>query len=545
MLLTSVSLAGLNCRVHAEPVPREQVEDAIREGCRRIIGTQKPNGAIVLDIHFFQESKSYVFPVGETALGVLALQHALPHLNGDDSVKAREAVQKGLAYISQHRLEPLTYSAGLVISALYKADPRKYRKLIGKYAEMLVISQQKSGRDVGFWGYFLRYPKGYRTQGKEAARALGRGDHSNTQIAVLGLYYAHLSRLQIPRKTWLLLMKHFIDFQNQDGGWHYGPSYSPKKSTANMTLTCTISLDICYEMLEKKRKQCKRHPGHRPVEMGLKWVSDNLDYDQLETYGFYATERLGILSGYSEFGGKSWFDEGAARLVKNRKWPARNAHGRNQQVGAAFAVLFLSRGLEPIIINKLKRTGDWRNHLRDVKHLVEYISTRYQKPKQWRIVTLEADVDFLLRVPALWISGHDKLIFTDVEKAKLKEYVERGGTIFAEDCCSKKPFDKSFRGLLAELWPDAELQNIPKKHMIYTMPRRMSKRPKIMGMAVAGQQAGYGIVYLPHGISCNWERGGSKAKSTLDIGANICFYIEKARSRVITVRKTPETPVPE
>ncbi|HUW57697.1 MAG TPA: DUF4159 domain-containing protein [Planctomycetota bacterium] len=526
-----VVLMFLSAASHAQTVSLDQTRDAIREGCERLMKTQQPDGSFVLDKHFFEVSTAYVFPVGQTALAVLALQHALPHLSGETYADAEAAIQKGLAYITQRKPEALTYSAGLVISVLYKADPTKHRRLIGLYAEMLVLSQQTTGRDVGFWGYYLHYPPRLQSRG-EAPRAFGRADHSNTQFAVLGLYYAQLAGFQIPERTWLLLRKHYLDFQNQDGGWHYGPTYAPKESNANMTLVCTISLAICNEMLGDRHEQCKPTPESRPVEAGLAWVAANLDYDQLETYGFYATERLGILSGFSEFGGKSWFDEGASRLVKDRRWRARNAQAPGQEVGAAFAVLFLARGLEPVIINKLKRQGDWNNHLHDVKHLVEYVSDRFQKPKQWRIVTLDADVDFLLRVPILWISGHDPLNFSDAEKAKLKAYVERGGTLLGEACCSKKAFDDSFRKLLASLWPGSELREIRKDHPIYTDPRPLrTLRPKILGLASDGGQGRFSVLYLPNGISCQWERGGSTATPAFDVVTNIVFYVEKTRQK--------------
>ena len=516
---------------HAETVPLDQIRDAIREGCGRLMKVQRDDGSFVLDKHYFDQSTAYVFPVGQTALAVLALQHALPHLSGQTYADAQTSIQKGLAFITQRRPEPLTYSAGLAISVLYKADPTKHRRLIGLYAEMLVISQQTEGRDVGFWGYYLHYPARLQPKG-EVQRPFGRADHSNTQFAVLGLYYAHLAGFQIPEKTWLLLRKHYLDFQNQDGGWHYGPTYAPKASNANMTLVCTISLAICHEMLAGAHEQCKPTPESRPVEAGLAWVAKNLEYDKLETYGFYATERLGILSGFSEFGGKAWFDEGAGRLVRDRRWRAQNAQGAGQEVGAAFAVLFLSRGLEPVIINKLKRQGDWNNHLHDVKHLVEYISDRFQKPKQWRIVTLDADVDFLLRVPILWISGHDALNFTDAEKTKLKTYVERGGTLLGEACCSKKAFDDSFRELVASLWPGSELRDLPKDHLIYSDPRPLrTLRPKVLGLALEDGQGRLGVIYLPNGISCQWERGGSKATAAFDVGTNIFFYVEKMQPK--------------
>ena len=518
----------------AEPVPRDQIEDAIREGCERIMGTQRGDGALVLDTRRFGPGTYYVYPVGVVALGTLALQHALPHLKGETATRARESRRKALAWITQHQLEPKTYTSGLVICVLHKEHLGEYGKLVGRYAAMLVLSQHTKGPDAGAWGYDLHLPPGYRlgqNQGRPPAR-LGRMDHSNTQFAVLGLLFAQHSGFQIPKRTWRLLRKHYVDTQNADGGWGYRSDSRPG-SYANMTLASTISLSICEEMLfASDHGECKAPPESGPVNNGLQWISKNLDYDALETYGFYALERLGILSGLSEFGGKSWFDEGVSRLVRDRRWRSHGADSPNQQIGAAFAVLFLSRGLEPIIINKLKRhgTSDWNNAPYDVKHLVEYISSRFQHPKQWRIVTLDAEVDFLVRVPILYMSGYEALEFTAVEKGKLKGYVERGGTIFGMACSGRKAFDKSFRALVAELWPDGELRLLPQTHPIYKHPRPLAVKQKLLGLALKQGQGRLGVIYSPYDMCCRWHKGGTRAKAVFDVGTNIFFYVDKIAS---------------
>jgi len=531
-LWTCGVLVGVVCECRAaEPVPLDQIQDAIRDGCERILRTQREDGALVIDTGHFGREGVYVYPVGVVSLAVLALEHALPHLKGQTATRAREAALKAIAWIGQQPLDQKTYSAGLVISALYQDHPSKYQRLIGEYTEMLILSQHQTGRDTGYWGYDLYLPVRYQERQKDKPPpTLARGDHSNTQFAVLGLLFGKYSGFQVPKKTWSLLRQHYIDFQNQDGGWGYGPDYGRKGSYANMTLASTISLEICEEMLfAGEHRQCIAPPESRPVEKGLEWVGENLKYDELETYGLYALERLGILSGLSEFGGKAWFDEGAARLVRTRSWQAQGCYGT--EVGAAFAVLFLSRGLEPVIINKLKRTGDWDNDPYDIKHLVEYITTYFQYPKQWRIVTLKADVDFLLRVPVLYISGHEVLHFTDDEKAKLKQYVERGGTIFAMDCCAKGDFDKSFRSLVAELWPGETLQGLPKTHPIYENPRPLATRPEFLGLSLDKGQGRLGVIYSPHDMCCRWHMGGSRAKAVFDVGTNIFFYVDKIASK--------------
>jgi len=534
-LLTITALA--QCCGAAEPVPLDQIRDAIRTGCERILSTHRPDGAIVLNDKLFGPGRvkgSKVFPVGVTALGVLALQHAEPHLAGALAGRTRIAISKALAWISQQPPELMTYSAGTAIDALCMDSLRRRQRLVNAYAKLLVLSQNTTGYNRGFWGYRLLTPtrQGRPRKSTLPALAEGKADHSNTQLAVLGLLHASRAGFQVPKSTWRELRKHYLRVQKPDGGWNYGWETGKRGSYANMTLVCTISLMICDEMLaDGERHQCKMIPESPAVLKGREWIARNMNIGGLDAYGMYALERYGILSGYGDIAGKDWFNEGARKLLRTRRYTCPQVSGPHE-VGTAFAVLFLSRGLEPIIINKLKHRGDWNNDRYDIKHLIEYVSTRFQRPVQWRIVTLEADVDFLLRVPILYFNGHEALRFTDTEKRKLKEYVEKGGTIFARACCGKKPFDASFRALVAELWPDSALRDLPKDHAIFTTPRPISDGQKLLGMAMNGGQGRLGVIYSPHDMCCRWHKGGSRAKSVFDVGANITFYVTKAARKM-------------
>ena len=121
------------------------------------------------------------------------------------------------------------------------------------------------------------------------------------------------------------------------------------------------------------------------------------------------------------------------------------------------------------------------------------------------------------------------MTFTDDERKKLKQYVEEGGAILAEACCSKKEFDESFRALIAELWPARHLQPLPADHPIYMEPRPLKElKPRIEGLAVGDDPKRLGVLYLPKGISCEWERGEASARPALNVAANIFFYVNRA-----------------
>ena len=545
VLILAVVLWGAG-PTRAEEVSLEEIQSAIAAGVERILACQRDDGCFVVSEHHVKE-----YPVGSTGLALLALEYARPHLKGELSGRALDAIHKGFAFITQSAPEQRTYSAGLIISALYKENPERYNKLIGLYAAMLIISQHDKGDISGEWGYKLHLPPGF--PGSNKVTAENWGDKSNTQFALLGLYQADRVGFQVPKIVWARSRDHYLRAQFLDGGWGYKPELRPEPY-ANMTIASTISLNLCEEMLFAERhKQCKPQPRSKPIENGLKWIDENWEKQRIgsDTYGLYALERLGIIMGRGSIGRHDWYNEGARKLLPSRTW---SSFAGTPDVSACFGVMFLARGLEPIIINKLERrdTTDWNNDPYDVKHLVEFIYDHYQLPVQWRIVTLEAPLELLLRTPILYISGHYKLEFSEDEKKKLKDYVLGGGTIFGQACCAKPEFDKSFRELVKELF-GGELRPIPKTHRIYERMRirSLAPTPEVDAFLFDKEQGRPGVIYLPHDQCCRWHAGGAEARESFAVGTGIYFYITIEgrkmfqRSHPETAPKTPEVPEPE
>ncbi|KPJ56644.1 MAG: hypothetical protein AMS16_02050 [Planctomycetes bacterium DG_58] len=452
---------------------------------------------------------THQYELGMTGLAVLALKHS-------NDPRATEAIIKGVDYICQQNPERKTYSAGTIVSALYQVNPRAHRRTINTYASLLVKSQQG-----GMFGYNLKgHPSGFT-----------RGDNSNTQFGVLGLLFAQRAGFQVPTKVWEGLKRHYTRTQNKDGGWGYqagGNSYH------NMTLASTVSLYLAEEHLALGASaKCAMTPPSRATEAAMKWVGSHFTTD-LDPYGIYAMERLGILTGRSEFGGHYWYRECSEKLLKSGATFSRLASG---DAGNAFLILFLSRGKEPVVINKLRYYGDWDCAHYDVKHMTDYISDNMQSPMQWRVVTLQSSLDDLLKVPILHYHGIKGPQFTDDEKIKIRNYVLRGGVLMVQACrCwpQAKEFRESFQALMEECFPESDLEELPASHRMFKTPRRLGKPPKVMVMKFKGAKFNdrIGVVYLPTELSIDWHRGGRSAKPAFDAGVNIIFYILKQAGRL-------------
>ena len=105
-----------------------------------------------------------------------------------------------------------------------------------------------------------------------------------------------------------------------------------------MTLAGTVSVALCDEALsDKSHAQCKTPAPDPAHEAGLKWIATHWG-GAGGPYDCYAAERLGVLMGYSEFGGHDWYQEVAAEMTIGGNWTLMH-----DPMEAAFSVLFLAR----------------------------------------------------------------------------------------------------------------------------------------------------------------------------------------------------------
>ncbi len=114
-------------------------------------------------------------------------------------------------------------------------------------------------------------------------------------------------------------------------------------------------------------------------------------------------------------------------------------------------------------------SGDWdvdqRMPSNLLNSLVEY--TTLPIDTEEKIIPLSNDSIF--RSPFCYISGHRLVQFTNSEAKNFKNYVERGGFVFADDCNHDIDglFAKSFEAQMSELFGEYALQKIPNDHSLY------------------------------------------------------------------------------
>jgi hypothetical protein len=527
VVLTVAAQLGVTVTSRAE-VTKEEVERAIREGVRFLKSLpQRPDGSWP-DVE--PEAKT-----GTTSLITLAL---LTAGEKPDS----PVIKKALNYLRGSGPKDLksTYAIALQTMVFAAAEPEKDQLRIASNVDWLERAQIKKGEAVN-------WPGSWTYSDLKRSRP---GDNSNTQYALLGLYAASEAGVPVKQEVWERARQYWEMAQNKrTGGWAYTPDSNSQ--TASMTCAGISSLIITglrryqgQEFLQDETiNNCGKGGVNRNLQMGINWLGENFHVgqnfgngQQWKFYYLYGLERAGRLTGMRFFRDKDWYRLGAAELVHDQDklsgfWVGALSES-DKVLATSFALLFLAKGRAPVLINKLAHgpSGDWNNDADDVRNLVNVISRDWKHLLTWQVVEPgAAGVVELLQAPIAFFNGHYPPTFSARAKQNLRDYVEQGGFIFAEACCSEKNFDTGFKELMSEIFPEQEfkLHPLAEDHPVWRARHLLS--PDIHPLWGIEHGCRTVVIYSPSDLSCYWNQSESQPANTgvikaIKIGQNIIDY---------------------
>jgi hypothetical protein len=234
-------------------------------------------------------------------------------------------------------------------------------------------------------------------------------------------------------------------------------------------------------------------------------------------------------------------------------WVSTGAAENNPLIGTSFALLFLSKGRWPVLLGKVKHVpdDDWNRHRGDVNNLTRYVESHWKRDMTWQVVDIElASVEDLLQTPVLFFCGSESPLpktreQTDRLARKIRDYLDRGGFLFAEGYCGGAGFDKGFEQLMRLVFPEPEykLQLLEPEHPVWYAEEKVDPRQvrPLYGIDFGCRTS---VVYAPiapperprESLSCLWElsRPGreekyspvvrAKVDAAMSIGLNVLLY---------------------
>ncbi len=552
--------------VLAGPLGPEAIQRAIEKARDWLIRDQKPDGTWECSMRTAETR------VGATSLVVLALANA--------GVPAdHPALAKSLGWL--RRQEPRdTYSVSLQTMVFAMLSPDADRPIIARNAEWLEKAQVAQGRAAGAWYYHTDE---------------GVGDNSNSQFALLALHEAAGAGVKVRDVVWTRAQQYWLSCANGDGSWGYTVVKGMGGASGSMTCAGIASVWITTEHLGRPAAQpqgesvscCGGGGSPKELERGLDWLGKRFSVIQNPGnqswlyYYLYGLERVGRFTARRFIGDHDWYLEGATMLV-NAQDPFtgsfKGSQPEGQTIATSFALLFLAKGRRPVLVAKSRHepATDWNRHGHDIAHLVGHVERRWKKDYpaglSWHVVdTSTAAADDLLQAPVLWLSGKKAFEFGPDAPARLRQYVDNGGFIFAEGCCPQSAeFDARFRRLVEEIFPEPEyrLNLLPPEHPAWhaeeLVPPEL-QRP-LLGIDYGCRTC---LVYAPPtdlkpgatampSLSCLWEIGSTtrhdlpqsmrrEVEAALAIGTNVLAYATnrelKSKDEFFAIERPDEQPV--
>ena len=486
------------------------------------------------------------YPGGLTALVTLSLLNS--GLTPKDPTVAR-----ALTFLRNRRLH-MTYSVSLQTMVLCVAEPKKDKLLIQRNVAWLEKMQLSGGHpNSGGWAY------------SDATRQTrGNGDPSNTQFAILALHEAERAGVPIKQSTWKAARDYWVRRQRSNGSWAY---FQEHRSTGSMTCAGIASLIIANGKLSTTDavvsgstiQCCGQKTAGNHIDRALNWLGKHFEIEQNPKAGsyfwfyyLYGLERVGRLSGRRLIGGQDWYRKGARVLVKGNYqapqgyWEGKGHAERSPIVATSLALLFLAKGRRPVVISKAQhgKGFDWDMHRSGIPNLVRRVEKAWRKDLTWQTVSLKAaTLADLQKTPVLFISGQQSLQLNKNQKNNLRDYVNQGGFVLAEACdgrgCNGAAFDRQFRTLMKELFPQSPLRPLPADHSIWIAEEKVipgRDLPKDFVIEGIDACCRTSVVYCNRSLSCLWELAQRRGKSSypqavqthvagaLNMGANILAY---------------------
>jgi len=370
-------------------------------------------------------------------------------------------------------------------------------------------------------------------------------DGSNGQYALLAVWAAAdfgVNINAIAPGYWRETDEFWKSFQTIKG-WGYTTGNSPTKS---MTAAGLASLYVCDEFINRSIALEPRQ--NVAINRGLSALIADYDPNSPDFYYLHSVERVGLASGAKFFGQNDWYRQMAVNLLQRQEPDGSfraNFSGGTLSHSTAYAVLILSRGRAPVVMNKLQYDGPWNARQRDSANLHAYLSREYERPLNWQSVPITTMPEDWLEAPILLITGSKDPNFTQDDLLKLRQFIHYGGVIFSVADGGSQEFTNAMSSYASMIRPNTSFRELPSTHPIYIIRGNIPNLPKLQGLTNGLREL---WLHSPQDLGAVWQSVNRSQTEAWDLPANILFYVagkEGLRSRIQSLAVAPPTTPPE
>jgi len=195
-------------------------------------------------------------------------------------------------------------------------------------------------------------------------------------------------------------------------------------------------------------------------------------------------------------------------------------------------------------IGWVAHAGPWKTRPAAIPMLLRKFNESTGAPVsfEWREVLL-SDAS-LFETPMLYLTGTTDFALSEGERANLRQFLIKGGVLFAEAGDGRASFDTAFRTEMARLLPDHPLLPVASSAPLLHQPNEVSTvkvrpalaaqldnrnttTPELLVSEINGATA---VIYCPRDLSAGWEQApapyaiGYDAADSTALGVNILFH---------------------
>ncbi|MGH1362325.1 MAG: DUF4159 domain-containing protein [Calditrichia bacterium] len=192
----------------------------------------------------------------------------------------------------------------------------------------------------------------------------------------------------------------------------------------------------------------------------------------------------------------------------------------------------------PVTVVRLKYDGggDWYGNRTTFVNLFQHMRDNANVNANEKEIALSILDRDLFKYPIAYIAGHGNIKISDAEAERLREYLQAGGFLWADDDFG---MDKHFRREIKKVYPESEWIELPFSHPIYhsfkDFPNGLPKvhkhdggPPKGFGLYVDGRMVAFYSYNTDISDGCEdatiHENPPDVRRSALDMGTNILLY---------------------
>ncbi len=197
-----------------------------------------------------------------------------------------------------------------------------------------------------------------------------------------------------------------------------------------------------------------------------------------------------------------------------------------------------------MFLTQVVYSGEWRTRHAGISVLLQQFNQKTEVPVKFALQDARLSDFRIFDSPLLYMTGHEDFTLSGEERQGLREYIEKGGFIFAESCCGRRAFTQAFEREIGKALPEHVLTAVPADSPLFRLPNNVAEvgvtpalsaqyrnrsaiRPRLLGIKINGI---YAIVFSPYGMAGGWEMSqnpyayGYDDYGSLALGENILLY---------------------